>query len=281
MGSNSEEPDYQQEEEITPHKTSSEALKTSPKLFTDTIFYGKPFRAQYPINPSWEITKALPSFLPRQSHNSNSIPHSLPVRILTHPEAIKVAYDTVRSLVPTLWKGRKIDYMIHIGMAAGRKYYSIERRAHRDGYNVKDVGGEYLMDDERRKKEGKDWTWYGTPEEILSDVDVDDVARRWRVALPYNDLRVSEDAGRYLCDFIYFSSLAHLTKMAEERRVVFLHVPVASDDAAIKSGIEVTLELIRAIIQSGQMKKVKAAKNMPDAGLGNVAQHHFVHSWTA
>jgi len=68
-------------------------------------------------------------------------------------------------------------------------------------------------------------------------------------------VRISEDAGRYLCDFIYYSSLAHLTKKREERRVVFLHVPVDSDEAATKTGVEVTLELIRAMVQSGRLKK--------------------------
>jgi pyroglutamyl-peptidase len=55
---------------------------------------------------------------------------------------------------------------------------------------------------------------------------------------------------------MYFSSLAHLEKRGEEKRVVFLHVPVASDEAALKTGVEVTIELIRALVQSGRMKKL-------------------------
>lgn len=74
--------------------------------------------------------------------------------------------------------------------------------------------------------------------------------------LQHTDIRISEDAGRYLCDFIYFSSLAHLAKREEEKRVVFLHVPVEADEAALKTGIEVTIELIRALVQSGRMKKL-------------------------
>lgn len=71
-------------------------------------------------------------------------------------------------------------------------------------------------------------------------------------------MRISEDAGRYLCDFIYFSSLAHLTKKGEDRRVVFLHVPVEATEAAIKTGVEVTIELIRAMVRSNALRKVKA-----------------------
>jgi pyrrolidone-carboxylate peptidase len=121
--------------------------------------------------------------------------------------------------VPELWEGHKIDYMVHIGMASGRKYYSIERRGHRDGYRMPDVDRELLGDEELRKKEGDKWIWAGMPEEILSDMNVDDVWRRWRVALPNTDVRISEDAGRYLCDFIYYSSLAYLEKKEEEKRV--------------------------------------------------------------
>ncbi len=82
-------------------------------------------------------------------------------------------------------------------------------------------------------------------------LQVETCANEWQTT----DVRISEDAGRYLCDFIYYSSLAHLTKKEEERRVVFLHVPVDSNAAAITTGVEVTVELIRAIVQSGRLKK--------------------------
>ncbi|TVY27915.1 Pyroglutamyl-peptidase [Lachnellula hyalina] len=219
-----------------------------------------PFRAQYPINPSWEIAKSLPPFLPAAKPAStqlSTLAELPPVRILVYPEPVRVSYKVVRELVPTLWQGRKIDYAIHIGMASGRKFYSVERRGHRTGYMMRDVDNEFLGDAERRKEEQEKWIWHGLPEELLSSVDVDDVWRRWRTALPDVDVRVSEDAGRYLCDFIYYSSLAYLTKEEEEeRRVVFLHVPVNSDETAVNTGTEVALELIRALVQSGRMKKL-------------------------
>jgi pyroglutamyl-peptidase len=70
------------------------------------------------------------------------------------------------------------------------------------------------------------------------------------------DVRPSEDAGRYLCDFIYYSSLAHLWKAGSERRVVFFHVPVESDDAAIARGRDVLIELVKALVQSRKMAKL-------------------------
>lgn len=105
------------------------------------------------------------------------------IRILTHPVAVRVSYSAVTALVPTLWSGiPKIDFMVHIGMAGGRQFYSLERRGHRDGYLSKDVDGKLLGEDEG---DGHGtWKREGLPEEIETDVDLDDVWRRWKQALP-------------------------------------------------------------------------------------------------
>lgn len=63
-------------------------------------------------------------------------------------------------------------------------------------------------------------------------------------------MRVSEDAGHYLCDFIYFSSLAHLYKAGERRRVLFLHVPCDASEHSIALGRELLLQLIRSVAES-------------------------------
>ena len=140
------------------------------------------------MNPSWEIAKSLPPFLPPPNAHSSADISTIatypPVRILVHPEPVRVAYKTVRNLVPKLWEGRKIDYAIHIGMASGRKYYSVERRGHRDGYGMRDVDNEFLGDAERRKEEGRKWIWHGLPDELLTHENLDDIWMRWRTALP-------------------------------------------------------------------------------------------------
>ena len=73
-------------------------------------------------------------------------------------------------------------------MASGRKYYSVERRGHRDGYVMRDVDDELLGDTEK-KEAGEPWAWEGLPEEILSDINIDDIWRRWRAAV---SVRVSQ-----------------------------------------------------------------------------------------
>lgn len=73
--------------------------------------------------------------------------------------------------------------MLHIGMASGRRFYSIERRGHRQGYRMGDVDGIVLGDEaESSKAKGEKWCWEDCPKELLSSVDVDDTFRRWRVA---------------------------------------------------------------------------------------------------
>lgn len=64
------------------------------------------------------------------------------------------------------------------------------------------------------------------------------------------NLTISDDPGRYLCDFIYYSSLAHLTRKQERKRVVFLHVPADASEPAIATGRELVLQLIRALVES-------------------------------
>jgi pyrrolidone-carboxylate peptidase len=64
------------------------------------------------------------------------------------------------------------------------------------------------------------------------------------------DLRISEDAGHYLCDFIYFSSLAHLHKSGREGKVLFLHVPADASDHSVALGRELLLQLVRAAVET-------------------------------
>ncbi|RTE75213.1 hypothetical protein BHE90_010344 [Fusarium euwallaceae] len=213
-----------------------------------------PFREQYPINPSWEIASGLPSHLPplrAKNPDSRHAAVALPkVRILVHPEPIRVNYRVVRDLVPTFYSGQRVDVVIHIGMAGPRPFYCIERRGHRDGYKHTDVDGE-RPDEEEERKPGGDWPWRGLPEEIETELDVEDILARWQGHSSKDmDLRISEDAGRYLCDFIYYSSLAELWKLQRPRKVVFLHVPADASHQSIEKGRELAVNLVRSIIES-------------------------------
>ncbi|KAK2066465.1 hypothetical protein P8C59_000285 [Phyllachora maydis] len=227
-----------------------------PAEFTVLVTGFGPFKEEYPVNPSWEIACQLPDHVSLPPPlGANKAPR--PVRILVHPEPVRVSYDTVRALVPQLWRPG-IDAVLHIGMASPQPHYSIERRAHRDGYVMKDVDGEFLRDQDRHARERDRWVWHACPHELLTDVDVDDVLARWQRHSHGSasargadlDLRISEDPGRFLCDFIYFSSLAHLWKAGERRRVLFLHVPCVASETDVATGKDLVIQLIRSMVES-------------------------------
>ncbi|KAH8884533.1 putative pyroglutamyl peptidase type I [Thozetella sp. PMI_491] len=238
----------------------STADDTARRELTVLVTGFGPFKKEFPLNPSWAIAEQLPEYLPSvraKGPHASSAPRLPPVRILVHPEPIRVNYMTVRELVPTLWdlegkRGQpKIDIAVHIGMAGPELEWQLERRGHRDGYALKDVDGEFLRDQNRKLKEGKNWVWDGVPAELLTDVNVEDVFARWKKYSPDDlDIKISEDAGRFLCDFIYFSSLAHLYKAEQKRNVVFLHVPANVEPENIARGKDLVLQLIRSLAES-------------------------------
>ncbi|KAI1503237.1 peptidase [Biscogniauxia marginata] len=236
------------------------SLGSSQNELTVLVTGFGPFKENCPVNPSGEIAASLPDYLPgdRTKDPARQTPSSLPpVRILKLPDPVHVSYDVVRGLVPKLWDNpeQKIDYAIHIGMAGPQRVYSLERRAHRDGYDKEDVDGKLLRDEKRRQREGDDWIWHGLPEELLTDLDIEDVYQRCVERGLDLYLQISDDPGRYLCDFIYFSSLAHLSKRQRPKKVVFLHVPQHADQKSLNLGKELALALVRSIVESELSKK--------------------------
>lgn len=69
------------------------------------------------------------------------------------------------------------DIVLHIGMAPGRKFFTLETCAHRDGYHRPDVDGETLERDSFWQQK------YDAPKTLHPDFDTDDVWRRWTSAL--------------------------------------------------------------------------------------------------
>lgn len=164
--------------------------------------------------------------------------------------------------------------MLHIGMASTQPKYSLEQLGHRDDYKIRDLDGAVPVQDQ----DSPDWPWNNVPSQLTTDLDVQDVHRRWNKHLPVSRLRerqiektqraetswqhnqiplmVSSNAGHFLCDYIFFNSLAQCFKANETRRVAFLHVPAAKAapedlyEGHIKVGREIATQLIRSVVES-------------------------------
>lgn len=126
------------------------------------------------------------------------------IRIDCYEAPVHVGYKAVRELVPKLLDETEPDYVLHIGMASGRPFYSCERRGHRSGYYIQDVDGELLNDEYNRIKEGSKWIWHGCPEELLTSLPFNKLFRQWKEACP---VRI-ESPGYYYKYFCY--SFLHL-----------------------------------------------------------------------
>ena len=68
-------------------------------------------------------------------------------------------------------------------------------------------------------------------------------------------MRRSNDAGRFVCDYIYYAGLFEYWKRAGAaaggpRPVMFLHVPAEADDEHVAHGVTVAIGLIRALVAS-------------------------------
>ena len=143
----------------------------------------------FEANPSYLIASSLPPILERAR---------LPlIRIHVHPEPVKVAYKYVRETIPkvlfpeTLSEANQstdgglekvstkpqYDAILHIGVAGGRDYYTLETLAHRDYYTKKDVDGETMEGDTLWRED------YEAPAVLHTSYDTEDVWRRWKGGL--------------------------------------------------------------------------------------------------
>jgi pyroglutamyl-peptidase len=164
-------------------------------------------------------------------------------------EPLRVAYQTVIEAVPKFLtcESPKYDIILHMGLAAGRKHFTLERQSCRDGYTGRDVDGCYFP------KSDATTLFSHCPEVLKPTFDSADLGRRWEENLAGSgaDLRLSDDPGTYLCGFIYYLSMSWLWKRdVKERPIMFMHVPDLPTEKDIEQGRQVAIGLIRALVES-------------------------------
>lgn len=220
--------------------------------------------------------------MPLDRDTPDGLPAARRIAIHVHPAPIPVAYSAVRTAIPTIMEdyitkhGRNPDIIIHMGIAATRNYYSIESKAHRDAYNMPDnLGRAGYQDGEKPwrerslppvlKAERSDPTTepvvkldLTSSRTILNPHPPDnEFLKTWQTLAPASaDIRISEDAGRYLCEFIFYTSLSLALQEGRDRNVAFFHVPSSCRDEDIETGREVAIALIKALVDNWIDEKV-------------------------
>ncbi|PLB55416.1 peptidase C15, pyroglutamyl peptidase I-like protein [Aspergillus steynii IBT 23096] len=248
-----------------------------------------PFKTNL-VNASYLIASSLPPSIDLPTTDaSGSV--SRRVSIHTHPSPIPVAYSTVRESIPVILEdfaknhgGRRPDIVMHMGIAAMRNFYSVETQARRDAYHMSDIKGKGGYEDGEKlwrelglpavlqagratdlKPTSADSNVQSTTEDSLQALRSsltpcppnDELLGLWKSFAPAGtDLRISDDAGRYLCEFIYYTSLSHAYREGHDRNVVFFHVPGACGDDAIQEGKEAAIALIKSLVTYWTDRKI-------------------------
>jgi pyroglutamyl-peptidase len=167
----------------------------------------------------------------------------------------------------------KPDIVLHIGLAAGRKYFTLEQGSHGRGYDkFSDVDGERFSDQLAEER----FPSFKFPRVLKTSFNAPDVVTLWKKNLGHSsgdgtaehdglpDVRLNPDAGNFLCGFIYYNSLAHYFAIKEnERPVAFMHVPDLSYSIEKTSeGCEVAIALIKALVESRRCQGVVRARHI-------------------
>ncbi|KAJ2769177.1 hypothetical protein IWQ57_003215, partial [Coemansia nantahalensis] len=140
--------------------------------------------------------------------------------VACHCHRLPVSYADVSAAVPRLHGSADWSIVIHCG--AGRSgAVQLERLAHRAGYERAGNGGAQDL-----PPGGRVPGYDGAGDELATDVDVGNVRsaledRGWTAA------QTSSDAGRYVCEYTYYSSLAEAAQYPQRGRtapaVLFVH----------------------------------------------------------
>ena len=133
-------------------------------------------------------------------------------------------------------QGRATMTLLHLGVAESSTEYRLERTAYNEAsFRIPDVCGKCPQ--QQRILEG-------LPDKLMSTATVE------RISKALDGLRIesqpltviSDDPGRFVCNYLYFRSLAACAAADIEARAIFLHVPPAEC-----SSVEEQLTVVRFV----------------------------------
>ncbi|CAE6512578.1 unnamed protein product [Rhizoctonia solani] len=213
-------------------------VKPEKKLLRVLVTGFGPFK-EIKTNPSWLAVKPLDNQTlkftkpvgPAHPHATKS--RSVETEAQISALEVPVTYSAVLNTIPPLHASKQYDIIIHTGVRRNMPGLVVERLAHKTGYNKPDaedrlcdaIDGKPKVDDGGATVErgfGRGFERF--EEELKTSVDVDGIVKYLK-SKGLEHTSPSDDPGRYLCDFIYYCSLACARKEGSNAKVLFLHVP--------------------------------------------------------
>ncbi|XP_012277022.1 pyroglutamyl-peptidase 1 [Orussus abietinus] len=155
------------------------------------------------------LSTPLDTLGPKNSNNNNTYTRVSRKYIHT-PELIPVSYNYVSNRVPELWKKYNPIVVIHVGVSQSSKCIEIEQKAHSTGYDKHDTYKELPNESDILERA------------FQTDIDVKTICSNIKKCINNIGCQISmsDNAGRYLCEYIYYQSLN-----IDKSRVIFIHVP--------------------------------------------------------
>ncbi|KAL0956037.1 hypothetical protein HGRIS_002209 [Hohenbuehelia grisea] len=222
----------------------------------------------FPVNPAWLAVQPLQNMVIDLGAGNAS--QAAPGRRSVHISALQipVTYDGVLSIVPGLHARPPVlprpvgpnfpppppegyDLAFHVGVWPKGGPMRMEHLGHKLGYWAPDAEGKYAPT--VRTSQGEDRGFVGPryqrfPSEMNTDIDVRSLVQSLKQS-GIQQIQESWDPERYLCDFIYYCSLAESARnalpMRKKTLVQFLHIPPINQPLATK---DVTEAIKRSIV---------------------------------
>ncbi|KAM4605729.1 pyroglutamyl-peptidase 1-like isoform 1-T1 [Polymixia lowei] len=128
-----------------------------------------------------------------------------------HVCEVPVEYQAVQSLLPSLWKQHQPQLVVHVGVSGLATTVTLEQCGHNRGYRRPD-NCSFCPASQCCMESG--------PDCLHSVLDMNMICKRTNDSGLGVAVSVSKDAGRYLCDYTYYTSL-----YLGQGHSAFIHVP--------------------------------------------------------
>ncbi|KAG6855843.1 hypothetical protein H0H87_010123 [Tephrocybe sp. NHM501043] len=268
-------------------------LSHSPveKAFRVLVTGFGPFH-EYEVNPSWLAVKPLHDTTISPSITAGGAPGGhRPIHISALE--IPVSYNAVLAVVPGLHLRPPVlpkekepfplppstgyDFIFHVGVAPWGPL-KVERQGHKVGYKEPDVDKKLAplahhsskvssrepvvrlgADDVATSTRGFGINYEAFPDELQSELDVVRLIQELKQS--GLEIATSMDAGHYLCDFIYYCSLAEAKRNANynerqgKSQVLFLHCPPINQPHTTAEVTEVVRRIICWVCKEIEMRE--------------------------